>query len=80
MGVNEDYRLLWRETTWLANVLKNTVPPFSGSQGVRLLVSSLLQPKMEGSSPDTTVSPLMPTTSCQQTEPYLRMLSNRHVH
>ena len=35
--------------------------------------------RWEGSSPVTAVSPLMPTTSCQQTAPYVTMLSNRHT-
>ena len=30
IGVNEDYRLLEREATQLANVLENVLPPSSG--------------------------------------------------
>jgi len=44
-AVNVDYRLLGCETMQLA-VWENTVPPSSRSQGVRLLVGSLLQPQM----------------------------------
>jgi hypothetical protein len=45
-GVNEDYRVLGCEKTQLAEVLEHKVPPSSRSQGVRLLVGSLLQPQM----------------------------------
>jgi len=45
-GVNEDYRLLGCETKQLADVFENIVSPSSRSQGVRLLVGSLLQPQM----------------------------------
>jgi len=45
-GVNEDYHLLGCETKQLADVYDNIVPLSSRSQGVRLLVGSLLQPQM----------------------------------
>jgi len=72
-GVNEDYHVLGCKTTQLAEVLEHKVPPSS-----RWVPCS--SHRWEGSSPGTAVSPLMPTTSCQKTAPYLSMLSNCHVH
>jgi len=46
-GVNEDYCVLGCEKTQLADVLEHKVPPSPRSQGVRLLVNSLIQPQME---------------------------------